>query len=99
MKLILARDPVGVASRCLRECLLVQAENYGYDRENVCLQVIDRHLANVEKRNFAAISRDLKCEVEEVYEAAKLISTLEPRPPAWQPRSSLEWARQPMRCT
>ena len=31
-------------------------------------------------RLHGAIARDLKCELEEVYEAAKLISTLEPRP-------------------
>jgi RNA polymerase sigma-54 factor len=80
LKLIQSLDPVGVASRDLRECLLVQAENFGYDKDDVVWQVIDRHLANVEKRNFSAIARDLKCELEDVYESAKLISTLEPRP-------------------
>jgi RNA polymerase sigma-54 factor len=80
LKLIQSLDPVGVASRDLRECLLVQAESYGYDKDDVVWQVLDRHLANVEKRNFGAIQRDLKCEIEEVCEAAKLISTLEPRP-------------------
>lgn len=80
LKLIQTLDPVGVASRDLRECLLVQAEAFGYDSDDVVWQVIDRHLANVEKRNFGAIARDLKCDLDEVYEAAKLISTLEPRP-------------------
>jgi RNA polymerase sigma-54 factor len=80
LKLIQMLDPVGVASRDLRECLLVQAENFGYDGDDVVWQVIDRHLANVEKRNFGAIARDLKCDLDDVYEAARLISTLEPRP-------------------
>ncbi len=80
LKLIQSMDPVGVAARDLRECLLVQAEHFGYDAEDTVWQVIDRHLGNVEKRNFGAIARDLKCEVEDVYDAAKLISTLEPRP-------------------
>jgi RNA polymerase sigma-54 factor len=80
LKLIQNLDPVGVASRDLRECLLVQTEHYGYDKDDIHWLVIDRHLANVEKRNFGAIARDLKCELEEVYEAAKFISALEPRP-------------------
>ncbi len=80
LKLIQTLDPVGVASRDLRECLLVQAEAFGYDRETSVWLVIDRHLPNVEKRNFGAIARDLKCELDEIYDAAKLISTLEPRP-------------------
>jgi RNA polymerase sigma-54 factor len=80
LRIIQTLDPVGVASRDLRECLLVQAENFGYDKDDVVWQVIDRHLANVEKRNFGAIARDLKCDIDEVYEAARLISTLEPRP-------------------
>ncbi|MEI8256150.1 MAG: RNA polymerase factor sigma-54 [Deltaproteobacteria bacterium] len=80
LKLIQTLDPVGVASRDLRECLLVQAEAFGYDRETSVWQVIDRHLPNVEKRNFGAIARDLKCELDEIYDASKLISTLEPRP-------------------
>ncbi len=80
LKLIQGLDPVGVASRDLRECLIVQAETFGYDRETIIWQVLDRHLANVEKRNFGAIARDLKCELDEVYDAAKLISGLEPRP-------------------
>jgi len=80
LKIIQSLDPVGVASRDLRECLIVQAEAFGYDHDDVIWMVLDRHLANVEKRNFAAIARDLKCDVDEVYEAARLISTLEPRP-------------------
>ncbi len=80
LRLIQLMDPVGVAARDLRECLMVQAEVWGYDRDDIVWQVLDRHLPNVEKRNFPAIARDLKCELEDVYEAAKIISTLEPRP-------------------
>ncbi len=80
LRMIQKLDPVGVAARDLRECLLVQAEHLGYDEEDVVWQLIDRHLPNLERRNFSAIVRDLRCELEEVYEAAKLISTLEPRP-------------------
>ncbi len=80
LRMIQRMDPVGVASRDLRECLLVQAEHLGYDKDDTAWQVIDRHLQNVERRNFGAIARDLRCELEDVYEASKLLSTLEPRP-------------------
>lgn len=71
-------DPVGTCCRDLRECLRVQAELYGYDDTE--LAIIDRHLHNVEKRNWGAIARDLKVSVEEVIEAAKQIQKLESRP-------------------
>jgi RNA polymerase sigma-54 factor len=71
-------DPVGVASRDLRECLLVQARTFGLDQ--LVLDVLDKHLGNLEKKNYAAIAKDLKCAVEEVYDVAQVIAELEPRP-------------------
>ncbi|MFO0558105.1 MAG: RNA polymerase factor sigma-54 [Polyangiales bacterium] len=78
--MIQSLDPVGVASRDLRECLLVQAEAFGYDEETIVWQVIDKHLQHIERRNFQAIAKDLKCDLNDVYDASKLIGTLEPRP-------------------
>src|SRR5580704_2155346 len=71
-------DPVGVCARSLQECLKVQAESYGYD--DLETTIIDKHLHNLEKHNYQAISRDLKVTVEEVYEAVKQIQKLESRP-------------------
>jgi RNA polymerase sigma-54 factor len=71
-------DPVGVCARSLQECLRVQAEVYGCD--DMELQIIERHLHNLEKHNYAAIARDLKAPIEEVYEAIKQIQKLESRP-------------------
>ncbi len=71
-------DPVGVCSRDLRECLRVQAEVFGCD--DLELLIIDKHLHNLEKHNYQAISRDLKVPVEEIYEAVKEIQKLESRP-------------------
>jgi len=69
---------VGVCARDLRECLLVQAEVFGY--EDLDVTIIDKHLHNLEKHNYAAIARDLKMELEDVYEAVKEIQKLESRP-------------------
>ncbi|MDP9002235.1 MAG: RNA polymerase factor sigma-54, partial [Myxococcota bacterium] len=71
-------EPVGVCARSLQECLHVQAEVYGYD--DLELEIIDKHLHNLEKHNYPAIARDLKITLDEVYEAVKQIQKLESRP-------------------
>ena len=71
-------DPVGCCARDLGECLKVQAEVFGYD--DLELQIIEKHLHNLEKHNFQAIARDMKVPIEEVYEAVKEIQKLESRP-------------------
>lgn len=71
-------DPVGVASRSLEECLLVQVEVYGLS--TTVREIICHHLHNLQKRNLSAIARDLKIQFEDVAAAAKTISQLEPRP-------------------
>ncbi len=80
LRLVQTLDPVGVAARDLRECLMIQAEQFGYSEDTVIWHVIDKHLSNIERRNYPAIAKDLKCDLQDVYEASKLISTLEPRP-------------------
>lgn len=71
-------DPVGTAARTLEECLHVQAEHFGLDK--LVLDVIDGHLSNLEKKNYAAIAKDLKVNVEEIYDVAQVIADLDPRP-------------------
>ena len=44
------------------------------------LEIIGKHMHNLEKHNFQAIARDLKVPVEEVYEAVREIQKLESRP-------------------
>ena len=71
-------DPVGVAARDLRECMLIQAEVLGYD--DIEKAIIKDHLGNVERRNFQAISKALKIPLEEVYESVQEIQKLESTP-------------------
>ena len=72
-------DPIGVAARTLKECLLIQARHFGVDDE-VLVGVIERHLSNLEKKNFTAIAKDLNQPLEEIYEAAKVIRDFDPKP-------------------
>jgi len=78
LKDIQVLDPVGVAARDLRECLLIQCTQYGLD--DLTCKIVDRHMHNLEKHNYQAIARDLGIPVEQVYTSAKIISGLEPRP-------------------
>jgi RNA polymerase sigma-54 factor len=72
-------DPVGVGARDLKECLLLQARFHGMDDE-VVTGIIEHHLHNLEKRNYQAISKELHASIEDVIDAVKFITELEPRP-------------------
>jgi RNA polymerase sigma-54 factor len=72
-------DPIGVGARSLAECMLIQAVAAGQD-DDLVVKMIKSHLGNLEKKNYAAIARDLKQPLEEIYEAAKVIMDFDPRP-------------------
>ena len=78
LRLMQEWDPIGTCSRNLRECLHVQAVAAGFDELE--LAIIDHHLPNLERHNYAAIARDLKASLDDVYEAIKEIQKLESRP-------------------
>ncbi|MEC9072413.1 MAG: RNA polymerase factor sigma-54, partial [Myxococcota bacterium] len=79
LEVIQALDPIGVASRNLRECLLVQAKHY-YPHEDVTHAVIRDHLEDLEKRNVKTILRTLGIEEDDLRDAMDIIGSLEPRP-------------------
>ena len=72
-------DPVGVAARDLRECLLIQATTYHQGDANL-RKIIDRHIGNLEKRNYPPILKDLGITQEELVRCAKIIGHMEPKP-------------------
>ncbi len=72
-------DPPGVAARNLRECLLIQVKGLTHENQLV-VEIIDKYLHHVERRNFQAIARELKASPAQIAEAVKVIATLEPRP-------------------
>jgi len=76
---IQAFDPPGVAARDLRECLLIQAQQF-YPEDAVVQKIIQDHLTQLAKKNYPAIAKDLGISVEEVARATRLISELDPKP-------------------
>ncbi len=76
-------DPVGVAARDLRECLLIQLKQYKTnDLENIDLlaTLIDHHLDTLAKRDYAQIKRTLKITEEQLTDLVRTIQLLNPRP-------------------
>jgi RNA polymerase sigma-54 factor len=75
-------DPVGVAARDLRECLLIQLKLYesNIDHADLLTELIDKHLDTLAKRDYAQIKRALKITDEQLTELVKSIQLLNPRP-------------------
>ncbi|MBI5014070.1 MAG: RNA polymerase factor sigma-54 [Deltaproteobacteria bacterium] len=71
-------DPVGVASRDLRECLRRQAEEKGLG--DIVRRVIEEGLRHLETKNYKRLCKELDITFEEAVDAAREISSLEPRP-------------------
>ncbi|MBN2225498.1 MAG: RNA polymerase factor sigma-54 [Deltaproteobacteria bacterium] len=72
-------DPVGVASRSLSECLLIQARHYDLDTPTVH-SIIEDHLRDLEKRNYSAIAKKIGVSVAEVTKAVEIITGFDPKP-------------------
>ena len=79
LKKIQAFDPVGVACRSLKECLLVQIGFLKSGRE-LLEKMVKSHLVDLEKKRYQVIANSLGVGIEDVVEAAKVISQLEPKP-------------------
>ncbi|MGE0820698.1 MAG: RNA polymerase factor sigma-54 [Candidatus Binatia bacterium] len=80
-------DPPGIGARDLRECLLLQlraqAEEEGAVEDSLlalAIRIVQDHLPALEGRRFDRLAKDLRVTVEEVTQAVKLITALEPKP-------------------
>lgn len=79
VELIQTFHPVGVGSRNLKECLLIQLRRLGRG-ESIEATMVDQHLDDLGRKRYPEISRSLNLTVEEVQQVANFIATLEPRP-------------------
>jgi RNA polymerase sigma-54 factor len=72
-------DPVGVAARDTRECLLIQIrfQNLG---GTIVEEIITNHMRNLEDRKYDRIAKGLSVSLQEVLSAVSVIQSLEPKP-------------------
>ncbi len=73
-------DPPGVAARDLPECLLLQLRQLACDEDSLPARIVRDHLPMLESRRFDRLARELAVTVEQISEATKIISVLEPKP-------------------
>ena len=79
LTLVQSFDPAGVAARDLRECLMLQAKAAG-ETDLVLLEIIEHHLHDIERQNYAAISRALAVPRDRVATAHKRLLKFDPKP-------------------
>ncbi len=72
-------EPIGIAARDLKECLLLQIRHLGIENPLV-KELINHHLHRLGKRDLKGIARILKVPLEEIKVAVKVILGLEPKP-------------------
>jgi RNA polymerase sigma-54 factor len=94
IELVQHLDPVGVASRDLRECLLVQLAHQAQDHKQLkngesaaasqliadAVVIVDQHMRELQGKQYKEIGRAVGRPLEAVMEAVELIKTLDPRP-------------------
>lgn len=72
-------DPPGVGARDLKECLLIQAKHLQEDTHDL-VNIIENHLSDLEKKNYAAIAKILNKDIQEVIEMSQIILGMDPKP-------------------
>jgi RNA polymerase sigma-54 factor len=72
-------DPVGVAARNLRECLLIQLENMQL-RDTLAARIVADYLSFLESKRYEKLAKDLNVSIDDIAGAAHLIASLEPKP-------------------
>jgi len=74
-----AFDPIGVCARDLKECLLIQANHFGF-KDTIVSVIINDHLRDLEKKNYKGICKALKISLDDVIAAVNVIKGFEPKP-------------------
>ncbi len=88
-----AFDPVGVASRDLRDCLRVQLEQFdpATPQRELALRIVDGELDLLARNDIGKLARKLRADENDVIAAAALIRSLDPRPGAAMDATPVEY--------
>ncbi|MCB1691944.1 MAG: RNA polymerase factor sigma-54 [Pseudomonadales bacterium] len=84
LHLIQHLDPVGVAARDLKECMLIQLRQLptGTPWRDQAIEVVAKHLACLANRDYAQLLRKTRLKEHELKDVIGLIQSLNPRPGA-----------------
>lgn len=73
-------EPIGIASRDLKECLLSQTNIRCNGSAELVQRIVENHLQELGRKKFQEIAKKCKVPLEEVRKAARLIALFEPKP-------------------
>lgn len=75
-------EPIGIASRNLQECLLIQLRNSSYDPyfSFIAEQILEKHFKDFSNKRFDVIQKSLDLTRETFRSAVDLIQRLNPKP-------------------
>ncbi len=79
IRIVQGFEPAGIAARDLKESLLLQLERKGL-KNHIAYQMLEQYADYVEKRNYKELADKLDVNEEDILEAMKLLSTLNPNP-------------------
>jgi RNA polymerase sigma-54 factor len=82
LRAVQAFDPIGVAARDLRECLLIQLRdpNRPHPADPLTIEVLEHHFEALQRCRYPDIARALKVDPDRVMDAVHEIGSLEPKP-------------------
>lgn len=81
LKYIQHLDPLGVAARNLRECLLIQLYRQPASAiQKLAVSLVEKHLDLLEKRDYKEIQKRLKINQDTFEATITLLRTLQPKP-------------------
>lgn len=73
-------DPVGIASRDVKECLINQAQASRSVFRSSAITMLSEHFELLFQKKFDHIAKKMSISLEKVTQVARFISTLEPKP-------------------
>lgn len=79
LKKIQEFDPVGIASRDLKECLRVQLKVLGED-DPLLIDLINNHLYDLQEKKFQALAKKLSVSLKKIHDYFRVIQNLDPKP-------------------
>jgi RNA polymerase sigma-54 factor len=84
LKIVQTFEPEGVGARDLKECLLIQVREFNFENEalqKILKQVVEKHLEDIGKKDFAKVSQALGIPETGVAEVANFLKiNLNPNP-------------------
>ncbi|GIN71481.1 RNA polymerase sigma-54 factor [Bacillus sp. J14TS2] len=79
IKRLQALEPIGVGSRSLKECLLLQLQAY-YPEKELAAKIISDHLEIFAHKKWQELAQKLRVTLNDIKDVANCIRTLHPKP-------------------